>query len=445
MKKLFFAILAVAFVFNSAQAQDGKKALKNASKALTAFYTDQNAFKSKLGEAVDAIEMAKEGTETSGLSKTWETRGKIYNEIASQIAVGRQLGTGGDDLPKVDNPAVKAFESYMKSLELAVKKYEFKKAYEGLFAAQQNLYNHGIFSYEDKDFASAVSNFKSVIEAHDILKEAGKESTLNEAKAYTDQMYVTGLAAMNDNQIDVANEMFSKMYAEGTDKAAVYESLYKINSMEEGADLDKAYKYLEEGRAKFPDDLSLLFTEINHFLKMNRLNELIEKLETAISKEPDNLSLYSTLGNVYDNLYQKANEDGDAENAEKYFDSAFKYYNIALDKDPKYFDAVYSIGALFFNKAAHFTVEENKILADCTKPACMKEADAIRAKANENFEKAFPYFKKAESLNANDINTLIALKEILVRQNDFEASNEMKARLENVQGGGTNESSYYNE
>ncbi|KAA3636988.1 MAG: hypothetical protein DWQ02_07420, partial [Bacteroidetes bacterium] len=111
--------------------------------------------------------------------------------------------------------------------------------------------------------------------------------------------------------------------------------------------------------------------------------------------------------------------------------------------NPNYFDAIYSVGALYFNRGAFYTVEENKILEDCTKPACMKEADALKEKANELFDKAFPFFQSAEKINPNDINTLIALKEILVRKNDFDASNEMKSRLENVQGGGTNETSYY--
>lgn len=433
-------MLAVAFIFGTAQAQDGKKALKNATKALTNYYLDQSQ-KEKLQEAVNEIEMATTGTETAIDYKTWETRGKIYNEIATQIAVSRQLGMGGEaTLPQVADPGYLAFESYAKALELAEKKFQIKESCEGLQAAQQNLYNLGIFSYEDKNFESAVKDFKTVITAHDLLKKQDAPSTLDDAKAYSDQVYVTALSAINAGMDDLALEYFMRMYNEGTDKPAVYESIYKLK-MEE--DLAGAYKYLEEGRQKFPEDVSLLFTEINHFLKENRLNELISKLETAIEKEPENLSLYSTMGNVYDNLYQKANEAGEKEKAEEYFAQALKYYTVDLEKDSTYFDAIYSVGALYFNKGAFFTVEENKILADCTKPACMKDADALRAKANENFNLAFPYFQRAERINPNDINTLIALKEILVRKDRFEDSNEIKARLENIQGGGTNETSFF--
>ncbi|KAA3621087.1 MAG: hypothetical protein DWQ02_28315, partial [Bacteroidetes bacterium] len=332
MKKLMLALLAVAFVFGTAQAQDGKKALKNASKAIGAYFLDQTNNKDKLQVAVDEIEKAAVGTETSTQFKTWETRGKIYNEIASQITISRQLGTGGEaDLPTTQDPGYLAYESYAKAMEFAEKKFEKKKVYEGLQATQQNLYNMGLYAYEDKNFDSAVKDFKTVIDAHDMLKAAGEDSTLDDEGAYQDQLYVTGLSAINAGQNNVALEYFMKMYKEGTDKPAVYESIYKLKS---DGDLADAYKYLEEGRQKFPDDVGLLFTEINHFLKENRLDELISKLEMAIEKEPDNLSLYSTLGNVYDNLYQKAYEEGDKEKGQGYFDKALEYYNIALAKNP---------------------------------------------------------------------------------------------------------------
>ena len=103
-------------------------------------------------------------------------------------------------------------------------------------------------SLSEGRFDGAVKNFQAVIAAHDMLKEAGYTSSLDEKQNYTDQVYVTALAALNANQNDVGKSLFMKLYEEGTDKAAVYESLYKLNSE---ADLAGAYKYLEEGRIKF--------------------------------------------------------------------------------------------------------------------------------------------------------------------------------------------------
>ncbi|MFK8164460.1 MAG: hypothetical protein AB8H12_18590, partial [Lewinella sp.] len=59
--------------------------------------------------------------------------------------------------------------------------------------------------------------------------------------------------------------------------------------------------------------------------------------------------------------------------------------------------------------------------------------------------KALPYFQKAEMTDPNDLNTLIALKEMAARSDQYEVSNEFKARIETIQRGGKVEKSYYKE
>ena len=170
-------------------------------------------------------------------------------------------------------------------------------------------------------------------------------------------MYITGLSALNANRAADAKEYFEKLYEIKYDKPAIYEALYKIRG---GSDDPAAYAVLDEGRQKYPEDVSLLFADINHHLKTNQLDVLIGKLETAIEKEPDNVTLYSTMGNVYDNLYQKEMEAKNAEKANENFGKALEYYSAALDKKPDFFDAIYSIGALYYNKAAAMTTELNE-------------------------------------------------------------------------------------
>ncbi|MCB0585832.1 MAG: hypothetical protein KDD06_10980, partial [Phaeodactylibacter sp.] len=271
------------------------------------------------------------------------------------------------------------------------------------------------------------------------LKKEGEKSSLDAEDDYNNQLYITGLAALNGGQPEAAAEYFRKLYEMKYDKAAIYEALYKI---EADKDIEAAYKYLEEGRKLFPDDVSLLFAEINHFLRINKLDELIGKLEMAIQKEPDNVSLYSTLGNVYDNLQQREMKDGNEEKAQEYFDKALKYYNQAVEKDPEYSDAVYSIGALYYNRAASMTQELNKYADDYSKEGLKKYED-LKDKIFKEFDKALPYFQKAEALNPSDMNTLIALKEIYARKDDLEMSNEFKERLEKVQNGEAIEASYF--
>ena len=104
--------------------------------------------------------------------------------------------------------------------------------------------------------------------------------------------------------------------------------------------------------------------------------------------------------------------------------------------------SIYSIGALYYNKAAM----ETRVLMwleDDFSSEGLKKYEAKKTQIIEIFDQALPYFQKSESLAPNDINTLIALREIYARKDDIRLSNEFKNRLENVQNGGKNPTSYF--
>lgn len=439
MKRLILGLVAV-LLLTASYAQDGKKALREANKAFGAYNLDPTGNKAKLTEAIEQINLALEDPEIAKDPTAWDTKGKICNEIANQIVAVKQLGMGSlDELPKVGHPAQEASQAFMKAYELADKKWQTKDALKGFQVAQGNLSNMGIYLYEDQDYEGALQNFTASLDLHEILKKEGEKSALDAEDDYNNQLYIAGLAALNGGKLDVAAKYFQKLYDMNYDKPAIYEALYKINA---DKDINAAYKYLEGGRSKYPDDVSLLFAEINHFLRINKLDELIGKLEQAIQKEPDNVSLYSTLGNVYDNLQQNEAKAGNAEKSQEYFDKALKYYNQAIEKDPTYSDAVYSIGALYYNRAAAMTLELNKLADDYSKEG-LKKYEGLKEKIFTEFDKALPYFQKAEALNPNDLNTLIALKEIYARKDDLKMSNEFKERLDKVQAGEAIGSAYF--
>jgi tetratricopeptide (TPR) repeat protein len=436
--KNFLFLLAFVLLAGYAQAQDGERALRKAGSALSAYNIDPSNNLSKLHEAVQEIKLAMDDPTIAATVKAWQTQGDIYLEISNQIVNIKQLNFGNiEDLPKVDNPGLVAYESFTRALQLATKKFESKAALNGLRQLQSNLYNLGIMAYENGDFSSAFSDFEAVLNAHNALKDNAEASSLDETNVYNDQLYITGLAALNAQELSKAKPYFFKLYELKTDKPAVYEALYTITAAE---NIDEAYTYLEAGRKLYPDDVSLLFAEINHFLRINKLDELISKLEAAIAKEPKNVSLYSTLGSVYDNLYQREYQAGNKAEADAFLNSALDYYQRALAIDPNFFDAIYSIGAVYFNRAASL-INEQKGLG--LSAAEQKRYDVLQTEITAEFEKALPYFKKCEGMNPNDLNTLIALKEIYVRINDPVTSNVFKTRLEKVQAGGTNEEPYF--
>ncbi|MFM8372327.1 MAG: hypothetical protein ACKOCO_08065, partial [Bacteroidota bacterium] len=339
-----------------------------------------------------------------------------------------------------DNDALVAFDSYKKAYELGVKKYEKSDAVKGIEEVTPHVINSAVAKYELKEYEKSFNAFRASVEAHDILKANEKKSPLDDPKQLEDQIYFTGLIATLAGKCSDALTFYNRLYKAGTNNPAVYEGIY--NCKLEMKDEAGANVILTEGRKKFPDDTALLFAEINAYLKAGKLSDLTGRLEEAIAKEPTNVSLYVTLGNVYDNLYQGALKDKNDVDATKYFNLAKKQYEGAITQNPNYLDANYSLGALYYNKAAVRTQEMNALPEDYSS-AGLKKMESMRNEVISLFDQALPYFQKAESIDANDVNTLIALNEIYARKDDEVLSPEFKKRLEVVKGGGKNAGSYF--
>lgn len=466
MKKLLFVFLSLCLAVGATVAQDlentikeAGKTAKDAEKALNIFALD-NSKKDKLAEAVENVKAASEAVEDitkdqlmgafekskqaekamGDLSDIWAVAGQVFQQVANQIVTATQMGLDMSDIPQERHPALQSAKAYEKALDFAQKKFQTKAAVDGLQVAQGALNNMATLAFEqEKDFPKAYLNFNEVLVAHDLIKANGGTSLLDADGAINDQMYYTGLAALSANMINQVSDMFQKLYDAEYDNPFIFEAMYRVHK---DADMDKAYGYLEAGRKKYPEDTGLLFAEINHFLQQGQLDQLIDKLKTAIEREPDNVSLYATLGNVFDQLYQKEAKEGDKAKAMEYFDNALDYFNRALEKDETFFDAIYSIGALHYNNAAILVTELQAMEDDYSKEG-IKKYEAKKAEIFQKFDDALPFFQRCEKLNPNDVNTLIALREIYARKDDLDTSNIFKERLEKVQNGGKNESSYF--
>jgi tetratricopeptide (TPR) repeat protein len=440
MKKALLISWCLFIVSGSVWSQEGKKAFKIAQKALNQYNLNTEEFP-KLSEAKTAIDAAILDKDLQRESKVWQLRGDVYNEIVTQYVITYRTNIGEIDTSLVEgNPALVASQSYRKALELATKKYEIRDALRGLFAMQGNLSNFGLFRYEDGQFLVAHNSFKEILTIHKMLKEYGEESMMDKKEVLDNQLFITGLSALNAGHANVAKPYFQQLYDKRYDKPAVYEALYQIVSDEEGP--ESAYYILDDGRKRYPKDVSLLFADINHYLRINQLDLLIGKLGEAVRAEPQNVSLYFTLGSVYDHLYQKANETADSILAERYFEYALDHYQKAITINPDYFDAIYSIGVLYYNRAALITTKMNE-LSDDYSQAALKEYDSLKKDIFKQFDLALPYFQQCEKLDPNNANTLIALVEIFSKKENTLLTEEFRKRLEKVKSGIMNEAPFF--
>ncbi|MBK8699873.1 MAG: hypothetical protein IPN29_10195 [Saprospiraceae bacterium] len=407
MKQLLLTVFAAFFILSVSQAQDAKKMLKNASKDLAKYYQDPINNIGKLDEALAAVNTAFNDDMVKADPESWIVRGEIYNSIGN--AETNQLLLNPAYVVKTPNAGMEAVTAYKKAIELAVKKGQTKDAVNGLSESEALLSNSGISAFQASDYMTAFNNFNTYLDVSKLIRDNGGKSRLDDPVLKADIQYynvVSGYYGKADDQVMIP--LLMEMYAAGTDKSLVYEALFNIKSK---SDETGAMRILEEGRVKFPDESGLLFAEINFYLQKGQLDVLTDKLKIAIAKEPDNVSVYTTLGNVYDQLVTKEREAGNLAKSGEYFGLAYDYYNQALAKDPKNFDATYSIGALYYNKAAAMTAELNKLSNDFS-AAGTKKYNTIKGEMDGIFMQALPFFEKAEELDPTDLNTMIALKEI---------------------------------
>lgn len=414
--------------------------MKAAGKAYDSYKVSGDAM--QLQEAVDALTIALEDAEVQSDYKNYLEAADIYAGVINAYVQDRTLAAGEPVEPMVVAAASRAAELYMKAYNMTEKKGGRRAALKGLQELQGNISNEGIFAIQDGNYEESFQAFNNSVLVHEFLSEAGEDSMYDEDPDKLDgERYYAALSAVLNEQYDEAEPLLLTLYEGEYDDYGVYDGLFKVYSSRD--DMESAGRYLQEGRERYPDETQLLFTEINYYLAQGRLDELTDKLQQAIQAEPNNVSLYATLGNVYDQLYQKTRTE-QPEQAQEYFEKAIENYEGGLEIDEDNASLIYSIGALYYNRAAAMTEQLVELGNDFSKEG-QKKYEALEMEINEEFDAAYPYFQKAEMTDPNNLSTLIALKEIFARRDNYDASNEMKARIERVQAGETIERSYFEE
>ncbi len=445
MKKLLFFILTLSLSFNTIFAQDANEAYKNAKKAFSVAATAENDKRTeKLEEASVQIDIATAGInqfDAKTLPKVWLKSAEIYSDLANRdFALGSIPGS--EYTPKHPEASFKAFDAYKATLEIPdLKKYNKTEALDGLKRLSTFLSNDGSLAFNDKDYKKAYECFTALTEIDKLLTDNKKESLFENPEKRNDNLFAQGLSAFAAEMQPEAKAAYEQLKNEGYQKPEVYEILSKVYTQE--GESEKALAILEEGREKYPEDERLRLSEIDYYLQANKLDVLTSKLESAIKADPKNVTLYATLGHVYENLSQREYKEGNIEMSDKYFDLAYQYYIQALEIDGAHFNTIFNTGALYYNKAAQTTRELLEMGEDYS-TAGLRKAEEKRSEMMSLFDQALPYFKRAEAIDPNDIGTLSALQEIYARKDDLNMAKEFKTRLEKVQSGSSNDTSYFN-
>jgi tetratricopeptide (TPR) repeat protein len=339
--------------------------------------------KETIGEALNDAEM-------QIWPKAWLVKGNIYKAIFEQREINSELYNTTPNTLDISKDA------YFKAFEVETNPKKKKDVKVGLDAVGTYYYNEGIAAFTNSNWEVAYNNFINTQEISDFLTK-NQMSEKIDTQAY----FVVMLSAFNYQKYDDAILAGEKLKSLGDKREVVYTVL--IDSYKQKGEKVKYENTIAEGRKLYPNNIDILFKEINLYLEKNQIDVLEEKLNEAIKLDPKNPSLYQALANVYDKKGKT--------------DEAFQMYDKAIQVKPDYFEAYYNKAILYFNKAMEI-VEKMNDENDNKKYEVLKTQREALLK-----EKTLPLLEKAYQLAPKDENVIKALKEVYARLEMFD---EMK-------------------
>jgi tetratricopeptide (TPR) repeat protein len=459
MKKLSLSLLLILV---------GLTSFAQSSKVSSAITYLENG---ELDRAKEAIELAAVNEKTAIQAKTWFYRGRIYSAI------------GFDQTGKYSGLSATPFEEAMTSFNHALTLPDVKNLKRLMLAEYGNLqmgfFNQAAQAYGNKDYQKAHDAFSLSSEAN--LKQVEIEPTL---AMDTGVIFNVGLCAERLGNTEEAMGIYQRLVNMKYNEPYVYQALSEMYASQ--GKIDEAIQVISDGRRAYPKDQALIITELNFYLTQGKVTEIVDKLNEAISLDPNNVELYFAQGNAYGELMKTAVIEGgtpsasviaclgqpekteeltgkgegaqkwtygsvtfnivegkvsDIEGSDKnvkaltekcndkakyddYLSKAVASYKKAIEINPSSFDNYLNLGALYYNTA----IEINKKMINLPLDAD-KEYAELEARRSGLYKDALPYFEKAHELDPTNIPTMQALKEIYAKTGNFEKMNAIKKAL----------------
>ena len=399
MKKLTFLVVMLAFLANVSMAQNKERVNafnynKNAQGYITTAEqlnkqnraekaAKQMGFaKIELQKAKTSIDLAAEHEETKNEARTWHYYGIVYYKIAAY-----------PEFHALDPEALdKSFAAFAKipalDPEYANDRQNMFDIYQHIQSITSNYFNKGAVAYENGEYADAI---KCYLAAYNSMLVIGQQD--NEALLIAAQ-----IALYNAKEYEKTVEICNQLLAAQHESPKVYQYLaVAYNQM--GND-EEMLKYINEGRAKFPEDDNLVNEQINAYLKLKREAEIIDQIKEMANKNSENSVYCLIIGTIY------SNQESELYNV----DSALVYYNSAIEVNPTDENAYINVGSMYIDKSAALINKANELPLDK-----FKEYDELIAEARVFDEKALPYVEKAYELVPGDDAIKQALRTLYVR------------------------------
>ena len=310
-----------------------------------------------------------------------------------------------------------AYESYVKAKEIDTKEDLKSDIAPKMKIVSGEFFNTGISLFQQNDYDKAMANFEKTVAI------SNENHVIDTTANYGIALCLEKKAAADKAFLDPAIKQYEYLVQIKMKDVFVYVTLATL--YKDKGDLEKGSATINKGKVIFPGNTDLVMAEVNMYISTNNHAKAVESLMVAKEKEPKNVSVLYAIGVTYDLL--KNDTKLAAEERAKYFDAAIQAYKETLDVDPNYFDALFNLGAIYFNKGGEVINEANKLPISET-----AKYEKMLSDGNNFLNLALPYLEKCETLQPKDKNTLVSLKEIYARLNMKQKLDEVNVKLGNL-------------
>ncbi|MGC9344739.1 MAG: tetratricopeptide repeat protein, partial [Bacteroidales bacterium] len=305
----------------------------------------------------------------------------------------------------VDEPLDKAYEAYMKALELDEKGKLKDDVKEQLTELKSQYMQSGINAYYNEKPEKALEDFEMVLNINDIDMFEGVVDTI--------MIQYSGIIAREDGKYKKAAEYYQKLADMNYGGPSVYLNI-KNDYLQLG-DSAMAISAMEEAFSKYTDTINVVANLIDLYIKTDNIDQGLVKIEEAISNNPQKGELYYWKGRLLLNT-----EDEDR------IDKAIEAYEKAIEMNPSLYYVYYDIGFIYF-------LQGQDIFSQAGLEQDTKRREEINNIAVEKYEEALPMLQKAYELN--DVNmdikceTLDVLKRIYYKLGMEDDYNRVTAEI----------------
>jgi tetratricopeptide (TPR) repeat protein len=320
--------------------------------------------------------------------KTYQDQGVAVEEhIYERITLIYKNGTLDSwvETNKVyDKPLEEAKRSLEEAIKLDAEKKETKEIITQLNKLKLGFETEAVFKYNSKDYQQAYNYFSQILEVNKLPVMENIQDTII--------IYNTGRAALEMKDFNEALRLFIE-----TKKLGFYDYSLPVfikNCYFGLGDTLNGVKVLREDFNEHPDNQLVVIELINYYLLTQNSKEALEMLAVAKKSDPSNISFIFAEGTLYDRL-------GD-------FEKAKETYFKCLEINPEYYDAVYNLGVIHYNKAVKMYEEMININDNA-------EYEKAKKAADDMFKSSIPYMEKAHELKPTERAPLETLKTLYYR------------------------------